>query len=129
MCGQAVISKLAGMSRSVLIVEDDAVLRRGLLALIRTGGHDAAGAASVAEAGSRLDAAAPTHVLLDLNLPDGTGTQVLRRIRAAGLPVRVALVTGTADDDLTREADALGVDAVFVKPPDWDQLLEWVDRA
>jgi two-component system response regulator TctD len=108
------------------VVEDDARIRNGMTVLLRAAGHAAVVAASVAEAASRLDAATPTHVLLDLNLPDGPGTHVLRRIRAEALPVRVALVTGASDTALTDEARALGVDAVFIKPPDWEKLLEWV---
>lgn len=114
------------MSHLVLVVEDDAQLRNGLVALLAIGGHRTLAAATVAEAASHLDAAAPTHLLLDLNLPDGPGTHVLRRIRAERLPVLVALVTGAIDDALTEEARELGVDAVFVKPPDWDKLLDWV---
>ena len=116
------------MSHLVLVVEDDAQLRNGLVALLAIGGHRAIAAATVAEAASHLDAATPTHLLLDLNLPDGPGTHVLRRIRAQMLPVLVALVTGASDAPLVHEARALGVDAVFVKPPDWDELLDWVAR-
>jgi DNA-binding response OmpR family regulator len=114
------------MSHSVLVVEDDPLIRKGMMALLRAGGHDAVAAASVAEATSRLDAATPTHLLLDLNLPDGPGTHVLRRIRDRSLPVRVALVTGASDTALLEEARALGVNAVFIKPPNWNKLLEWV---
>ena len=114
------------MRQSVLVVEDDAMIRSGLMALLRSCGHHPVAAASVAEAGTRLDAATPTRVLLDLNLPDGTGTQVLRRVRQNDLPTRVALLTGASDDGLLDEARTLGVDAVFIKPPDWDKLLAWV---
>ena len=114
------------MSQSVLVVEDDASIRNGLMALLRMRGHRAVAAASVAEAASQLDAATPTHLLLDLNLPDGAGTHVLRRIRTQALQTRVALVTGAIDTGLLEEARALGVDAVFIKPPDWDKLLDWI---
>jgi DNA-binding response OmpR family regulator len=117
------------MNHSVLVVEDDAHMRRGMLALLRARGHAATAAASVAEAQSQLDAALPTHLLLDLDLPDGVGTEVLRRIRAQALPIHVALLTGRSDQTRIEEAYHLGVDAVFIKPADWDKLLEWVARA
>src|SRR5687768_3951725 len=98
------------MDRRVLVVEDDPTVRGGMMALLRIYGHRATAAASVAEAQSSLDAATPTHVLLDLNLPDGVGTLVLRRIRAQALPVCVAIVTGADGDGLlVQEARALGV--------------------
>jgi DNA-binding response OmpR family regulator len=116
------------MTHSVLVVEDDDAIRHGMMLLLRMQGHSAVTAANVAEAASQLDAATPTHLLLDLNLPDGSGTAILRRIRAERLPTRVALVTGAIDTALVEEARALGVDAVFIKPPDWDQVLDWVAR-
>ena len=116
------------MDRSILVVEDDAQIRNGLAALLRIRRHRAIPAANLAEAALQLDAATPTHLLLDLNLPDGVGTEILRRVRSQALPVRVAIVTGSDDDALMDEARALGVDAVFMKPPDWDKLLEWVDQ-
>lgn len=116
------------MDRSILVVEDDAQIRNGLAALLRIRRHRAIPAATLAEAASQLDAATPTHLLLDLNLPDGVGTEILRRIRSRALPIRVAIVTGSDDDALMDEARALGVDAVFMKPPDWDKLLDWVDQ-
>jgi DNA-binding response OmpR family regulator len=116
------------MTHLVLVVEDDDSIRKGVMALLRLRGHRAVAAAGVAEAASRLDAATPTHLLLDLNLPDGAGTQVLRRVREQSLPTRVALVTGASDTALFDEARDLGVDAVFVKPPDWDKLLDWIGR-
>jgi DNA-binding NtrC family response regulator len=119
---------MADMTRSVLVVEDDDSIRSGMMALLRMAGHGAAAAAGVAEAMSHLDAAAPTHLLLDLNLPDGPGTRILQSVRERGLSTLVALVTGASDTDLFEEARAIGVDAVFIKPPDWDKLLAWVAR-
>jgi DNA-binding response OmpR family regulator len=114
------------MLRSVLVVEDDGAIRKGLAALLGIRGHRVTAAANVAEALAHLDGSTPTHLLLDLNLPDGPGTDVLRRIRAEALPVRVALLTGASDTALIDEARALTVEAVFIKPPDWDKLLDWV---
>ena len=114
------------MDRSILVVDDNAALRKGVMTLLRMHRHGVRAAETVAEARSQLDAAKPSHLLLDLNLPDGVGTDLLRRIRAEQLPIRVALLTATADAAILDEARALGVDAVFIKPPDWDELLKWI---
>lgn len=116
------------MASTVLVVEDEAAIRNGLMALLQISGHRVTAVATVAEALSHLDGSAPTHLLLDLNLPDAPGTDVLRHIRSLALPVHVALLTGASDDSLFAEARALTVEAVFIKPPDWDELLEWVGR-
>jgi DNA-binding response OmpR family regulator len=67
-------------------------------------------------------------VVLDLNLPDGNGVELLRQIRARNLPVRVAVCTASKDESLMSEVRALGPDAVFPKPFDLPPLLRWLGR-
>ena len=112
---------------SVHIVDDDRSIRSGLAFQVKAHGHVPATAATVREGLEKL-AANPTHLLLDLNLPDGTGTAVLRHIRAADMPVLVAVVSGSGDPRLMAEVDALRPDAVFPKPPDLDALVDWIAR-
>jgi len=64
----------------------------------------------------------PDWVLLDLMLPDGCGTEILRRASAAGAACRVCVVTGCASARLD-EARALGPDFIFTKPVNVDRLL------
>jgi CheY-like chemotaxis protein len=60
----------------------------------------------------------PTLVLLDLNLPQVDGKEVLRHIKAIpqGADIRVIVVTGSYNPGDQREALRLGADAYFVKP-------------
>lgn len=115
-------------NHSVLVLEDDDAIRLGIVSLLRRLGHQVFAARTVAEAGAMLDLASPTHLVLDLNLPDGPGTDVLRWAKDRGLAVHAALVTGTHDVVQIADARAMGVEEVFVKPPDWDEVLAWVGR-
>ena len=110
---------------SVLVVDDDRHIRTGLALLIGSHGHAASTASTVREGLEKVEAG-PTHLLLDLNLPDGLGTTVLRHVRTANLPVQVAVLSGSADPRLKAEVDALQPDAVFRKPPDLDALMDWI---
>jgi CheY-like chemotaxis protein len=60
----------------------------------------------------------PTIVLLDLNLPQQDGKEILRRIKAIpqGSDIRVVIVTNAADPRERAETLALGADAFFTKP-------------
>jgi response regulator of citrate/malate metabolism len=78
-------------------------------------------AGSVAQAVSALDAA-PNWILLDLMLPDGNGTSVLRKIRNDRLSSRVCLVTGCCDEML-RDAQRTGAEHTFIKPLDVERLM------
>ena len=69
-------------------------------------GHRVDSVATVAEGVERLDG---QHcAVLDLNLPDGLGTSILRRIRTERRPIRVAVVTGTTDQAIVDERITCG---------------------
>jgi CheY-like chemotaxis protein len=60
----------------------------------------------------------PTVVLLDLNLPQLDGKEVLRQVKAVpqGSDIRVVVVTSSTNPTDRRETLAMGADAYFVKP-------------
>jgi diguanylate cyclase (GGDEF)-like protein len=115
-------SSQRGLPR-VLVIEDDAGLRR-LAELSLQFSYDvvsaATGRAALAEAAEHV----PDLVLLDLNLPDLHGTEVLRRLRAVPGGERVAVIVMTAAAGRSTELESLqeGVDDFVTKPLDIDIL-------
>jgi DNA-binding response OmpR family regulator len=111
----------------VLVVEDDLTARRAITLILRKLGFAPSEAATVAEALRKLTDRRPEWVLLDLMLPDGYGTEILRAIRIAAeageTPPRVCVITGCGTD-LVTEARLLGAEQVLTKPLDVDRLLE-----
>jgi len=107
----------------VLVVEDDARLRR-LAELGLRFGYDvssaATGSAALVEAAEHI----PDLVLLDLDLPDMHGAEVLRRLRALPGGDRVAVIVLTATAGRATELESLreGVDDFVTKPVDLDIL-------
>ena len=99
--------------------------RHGMASLIAAHGHTVLTAETVGEGLARL-ASRPTHLLVDMHLPDGRGTAVLARVQADGLPVRVGLLSGSDEATLRAETRDLRPDAVFTKPPDWDAVMRWI---
>lgn len=112
----------------VMVVEDDASSRNAMMMLLKHFGFHGAAAGSVSSAMSLLDWQ-PTVMILDLMLPDGNGSEVLEHVRRSGLPIRVAVATGTADWRAMVDEARLKPDAVFVKPLDFNQLVRWIDGA
>ena len=85
------------MTHRVLIVEDDPLLQNGMALLFSGEGHEVLTAGTIRRGLERLTEG-PTLVLLDLNLPDGLGTTILRRIRQEKLPMLVAVLSATTDE-------------------------------
>jgi two-component system, OmpR family, KDP operon response regulator KdpE len=111
--------------RRVLVVEDDPASRRALVSLLRLNGYEALFAANLAEAIALLDAR-PECVLLDLMLPDGTGTTILHHVRSLSLPIKVAITTGAADWRKFMIGTDHRPDAIFIKPLDFESITKWL---
>ena len=109
----------------VLVVEDQEVIQDLLLTVFQAAGFQTFVAGSVAEAMEKL-AERPQFCTLDLHLPDGRGTEVLQRIRDHGLPIKVAVTTGTIDIPLLQAARQLQPDRVFQKPYRATDLVAWI---
>ena len=66
-------------------------------------------------------------IILDLLMPAGGGFSILERIRSvpqiADIPVFI-LTGKKPDDEMTSEAERLEVISIFLKPPDYDRLIE-----
>ena len=98
----------------LLIVEDDAAMREVWATIFGSRGWDVAVAATVAEGLELLDHA-PDYLILDLALPDGSGGDILRRVRGRNLKTRVAVTTAEDDPERLREIEALRPEAIFEK--------------
>ena len=106
----------------ILIVEDEADIRRFVRLALESEGHEVFEAATLQrgliEAGTRR----PDALVLDLGLPDGDGVELVRDLRQwSGLPI-VVLSARTAESDKIAALDA-GADDYLVKPFGAGELL------
>jgi DNA-binding response OmpR family regulator len=112
-----------------LVVEDDPSTREFLVRALTKVGIDTLEAASVGEALVRMEQEPlPTAVVLDLMLPDASGTILLRRIKRDALPVRVAVVTGVKDPYSLWDVLRFPPDKLFKKPLNLTELINWLQQ-
>ena len=104
--------------RTVLLVDDDPVVLMLLAALLAAEGWQVAEAASLAEAEASLAAGTPGAVVLDEQLPDGSGAALAARLPALAPQAHVVLHSGER-----RPALPPGVHAVVPKG-ETDALLD-----
>jgi two-component system, OmpR family, alkaline phosphatase synthesis response regulator PhoP len=112
---------------TVLVIEDDLAIRRGLRDALRHEGYGVLEAGDAIEGQRQALTAEIGLVLLDLVLPAGSGLGVLERIREArpSLPVIVLTARGGEDDRV--RGLRLGADDYVVKPFSVRELLARVD--
>ncbi|HVW28443.1 MAG TPA: response regulator [Polyangiaceae bacterium] len=106
----------------ILIVEDEVRLRVNLVRVLSRRAFVMEQAATVAEAKKLLMERTYDAVLLDWQLPDGSGLDVCAAIRAHNREVHIIMFTGRADhSDRLRAFDA-GVDDYVVKDADIEEI-------
>ncbi len=112
----------------ILIIEDEAHIRRLLRAALARAGHKVIEAASAREGLSLVDIEKPDAVLLDLGLPDRDGLELIQPIRARST---APLLVVSAREDTGEKVAALdlGADDYLTKPFDTEELLARIRTA
>ncbi|HEX8320138.1 response regulator transcription factor [Longimicrobium sp.] len=113
------------IERSILLVEDSEAIRTAFTILLEDAGYRVMGAGMGGEALRMAGEHAPDLVLLDMGLPDMSGLDVVRRLKAnpATVDIPVVALTGR-DEDADRQAClAAGCAAYLVKPVDTQRLV------
>lgn len=111
----------------LLVVEDNAELSRLLADRLKTAGYQVDVAGSIDEANGSLAAARYAAVVLDLSLPDGDGSAILKSLRHKNDPVPVLVLTargGVADRVSGLRS---GADDYLVKPFSFDELVARIE--
>ncbi len=112
----------AHMSARVLVVDDEPQIVRALRTSLRGAGYDVETAATAEGALTVLAANPPDAVVLDLVLPDGSGTEVCRELRTwSSAPVIILSVVGEEAEKVAA-LDA-GADDYVTKPFSVEELL------
>lgn len=106
----------------LLVVDDEPAMVRTLRTNLRGHGFQVETAENAGEAKASYDRRAPDLVILDLNLPDGDGFEIVRHIRErSGTPIIVLSARGGERDKV--DALDLGADDYMTKPFGIDELL------
>ena len=113
---------MSGQEPRVLFVEDEAPFRRFAGGFLEESGFRLTYAGSGAEALDVFDACRPDLVLLDLNLPDLHGLEVLRRMRRSRSDIRVIVLTSYVDAAHAVSALKAGATDYITKPVELDNL-------
>jgi two-component system copper resistance phosphate regulon response regulator CusR len=110
-------------SHSILIVEDDEALAGRLAQGLEEAGFTCRTAGRIADAETALGERVPRLVLLDMGLPDGDGTELLKLVRSRYGPLPVLITTARSGVGDRVSGLESGADDYLVKPYAFEELL------
>jgi two-component system, NtrC family, response regulator AtoC len=115
--------------QSVLIVDDEELIRRSVRMALEGAGCSVTVAGSGAEALRQMQHDVPDCVLIDLRLGDMDGLDVLREVRARVAGLKAIVITAHGDVDSAVQALRLGAYDFIKKPFDLDEVIASVTNA
>lgn len=113
----------------VMLVDDHDIVRQGLKSLLERREHlnVVAEAGSVEEAVTEAARAQPDVIVMDVRLPDGTGIEACREIRAARPQTRVLMLTSYADDEAVYASIIAGASGYLLKQTRGRELVSAIE--
>lgn len=113
----------------ILLADDHPMIQAAVETLLRGSPYELVGKAlSGAQALKAIAACDPDIVVLDVHMPEGTGLDVLRKLRADGDARKVVLLTASLNERGFLESLKLKVDGVVLKSSDPGLLLDCLDH-
>ena len=119
------------MQRSgyVAIVDDDASLREALARLLRVQGINSRNYPLARAFLEALPSHTPDCLIVDVNMPDMTGTELQCELLNYGVRIPTIVITGSDDKSIAASALSLGALAFFLKPVTRDPLMAAIKSA
>ena len=117
------------MRQSVLIVDDEELIRRSVRMALEGAGYSVTVSPSAADALRQVRDEPPDCVLIDLRLGDGDGLDVLRAARERTPDLKAIVITAHGDVDSAVHALRLGAFDFIKKPFDLDEVIASVKNA
>lgn len=113
----------------ILLADDHPMIRTAIEVLLRDTEHSIEATARSGEEALRLvEEVRPDVILLDLQMPPGSGMDVARALQGQAKPPKIVILTAAIDDASLMEAKSLGVRGMVLKNSDPAYLLDCLER-
>jgi FixJ family two-component response regulator len=126
---QAVPKKTSADRQLILLIDDDAVVRRSLQLLLRSKGYEVLAYAAGRDVLTDPAARSAACLVTDYLMPDLDGIEILQGLRDTGWTQPAILITAAGSDGLVRRAAERGFDHVLEKPLQPRLMLEAIAKA
>lgn len=116
------------VAEKILVVEDDSFIITFTSKVLKSQGYLVTPAMTGKEALKRIQTSDYNLVLLDIGLPDVTGTELLKQIREINQDIIVIMITGNPQLDSSIDSVNYGADGYLVKPINDTDLIDIVEE-
>jgi len=116
----------------ILVIDDEAAVRKVIVRMLTSAGHEVNAAPDGFEGLRVWRELGADLVITDVHMPEMSGVQVIRELRAAAPALPVIAMSGSGNSGdlaLLRAAELLGVVGVLGKPFSWDELMTAIAAA
>jgi two-component system response regulator RegA len=113
----------SGAGRKLLLVDDDAPLRRSMARALERRGFEVIAVESLPEARDHTRAQRPEFAVLDMRLAEGSGLDLVKTLREVRPDVRIVIVTGYGNIATAVAAIKAGAVDYLAKPVDADDVV------
>jgi two-component system, response regulator RegA len=120
---------LSGQGRKLLLVDDDAPLRRSMARALERRGFDVLAAEGAADARDFAAEHKPEYAVLDLRLAEGSGLDLVSILREIRPDIRIVIVTGYGNIATAVAAIKAGAVDYLAKPVDADDVVNALLRS
>ncbi len=113
--------------RLIMLVDDDFHLRRAVARGLMAAGYKVLEADCLSQARQTVDVQMADLFLIDLNLPDGNGTELVRHLKSCDPTLPVLVLSGTIEQEDRIQAFEAGADDVVAKPVCMTELIKRIE--
>jgi len=117
------------MKQNILIIDDDPMVQAAIAAFLTELGFNVHSASTLAGARESVAARSYEVAIIDQRLPDGSGIDLIRELRAISPDMAIVVITGAADVPLAVKAMQEGADNFLPKPVNFDDLLFFIKKS
>ena len=114
--------------KKILIVDDEAGIVQEIKEFLEEEGYEAYTADSAKVGIKLVEELLPDVILIDVKLPDASGTEVLRACKEKSPKTKTIMVTGYVDQAVMDEAEKIGRDTFLQKPFDLVKITEEIKK-
>jgi DNA-binding response OmpR family regulator len=116
------------VAEKILIVEDDSFILTFTSKVLKSRGYLVTTAMTGKDALAKVQTSNYNLLLLDIGLPDMTGTEILRKIREINQDIIVIMLTGNPQLDSSVDSVNYGADGYLIKPVNDTDLVDIVEE-